>query len=591
MLYDEEGKAYIEPPLIPEEQNLLYIVKDYRRMYGEYWKLKEHNKKLGSTNTKIENYNYFVLKKNNLSGVIDKTGKTIIEPNYEEVKIPNPEKEIFICYNSEKTKILNAKGQELFTQFKNIEPIRLKNIASDLMYEKSVLKYSEDSKYGLINFEGKKVTNAIYDEIEGLPYKEGELLVKQTDKYGVINIKGNNLVDIKYDKIDVDGYYASDNGYKYAGYIVSNKTDEGYRSGYINVNGDIILKVEHNQISRITQIDDKENAYLIESKNGQFGLMKNDKEILKNEYQSISYDESNKLLVIEKSKKYGVASLEGKIIVPTEYNQIDITGVYLYAKNNQGTVIYNTNGTEANIDTNIAILNTSNEKYKIRINNENGTKYGVIGKDGKQIIEEKYNYIEYLYENYFIVSNENSKLGIIDDKDTIKVEIENDSLQKVQNTDIIQAVRANDKITKLFSRNMEKICEMGNAKVETKGDYISVSNENEKNFYNKEGKKVEKTEVYSSNTLFSEIKEGKWGFTDKNGNMIVEAKYDKVTEFNEYGFASVKKDGKWGSIDKEGKEVVEPTYTLNDNQEPFFIGSYYQVKYGFGEVYFTDNKN
>ena len=540
---------------------------------------------------KIENYNYFVLKKNNLSGVIDKTGKTIIEPNYEEVKIPNPEKEIFICYNSEKTKILNAKGQELFTQFKNIEPIRLKNIASDLMYEKSVLKYSEDSKYGLINFEGKKVTNAIYDEIEGLPYKEGELLVKQTDKYGVINIKGNNLVDIKYDKIDVDGYYASDNGYKYAGYIVSNKTDEGYRSGYINVNGDIILKVEHNQISRITQIDDKENAYLIESKNGQFGLMKNDKEILKNEYQSISYDESNKLLVIEKSKKYGVASLEGKIIVPTEYNQIDITGVYLYAKNNQGTVIYNTNGTEANIDTNIAILNTSNEKYKIRINNENGTKYGVIGKDGKQIIEEKYNYIEYLYENYFIVSNENSKLGIIDDKDTIKVEIENDSLQKVQNTDIIQAVRANDKITKLFSRNMEKICEMGNAKVETKGDYISVSNENEKNFYNKEGKKVEKTEVYSSNTLFSEIKEGKWGFTDKNGNMIVEAKYDKVTEFNEYGFASVKKDGKWGSIDKEGKEVVEPTYTLNDNQEPFFIGSYYQVKYGFGEVYFTDNKN
>ena len=156
---------------------------------ASYYFIKKNGRKYEVA--KIENYNYFVLKKNNLSGVIDKTGKTIIEPNYEEVKIPNPEKEIFICYNSEKTKILNAKGQELFTQFKNIEPIRLKNIASDLMYEKSVLKYSEDSKYGLINFEGKKVTNAIYDEIEGLPYKEGELLVKQTDKYGVINIKGN----------------------------------------------------------------------------------------------------------------------------------------------------------------------------------------------------------------------------------------------------------------------------------------------------------------------------------------------------------------------------------------------------------------
>ena len=51
---------------------------------------------------------------------------------------------------------------------------------------------------------------------------------------------------------------------------------------------------------------------------------------IKNEYQSISYDESNKLLVIEKTKKYGVASIEGNVIVPTEYNQIDITGVYLY---------------------------------------------------------------------------------------------------------------------------------------------------------------------------------------------------------------------------------------------------------------------
>ena len=27
---------------------------------------------------------------------------------------------------------------------------------------------------------------------------------------------------------------------------------------------------------------------------------------------------------------------------------------------------------------------------------------------------------------------------------------------------------------------------------------------------------------------------------DKDGNTVIEAKYDKVTEFNEYGFAAVK---------------------------------------------------
>lgn len=554
---------------------------------GVYFFIKKNGRKYEIS--KVENYNYFVLKQNNSSGVIDREGNTIIESKFDDIKIPNPEKGIFVCYNDDITKVLNEQGQEVYTSYKNIEPIRLKNIASDLMYEKSVLKYSENDKYGLINLEGNKISNAIYDEIEGLPYKEGELLVKQNEKYGVINIKGNKLVDIKYDKIDVDGYYTSENGYRYAGYIVSVKTPEGYRYGYININGDLILKEEYNQISRISQIEDNENAYLIEAKNGQFGLMKNDKEIIKNEYQSITYDESNKLLVIEKSKKYGVASLEGNIIVPTEYNQIDITGIYLYAKNSQGTVIYNTNGTEANIDNNIAILNTSNEKYKIRINNENGTKYGVIGKDGKQIIEEKYNYIEYLYDDYFIVSNHNSKLGVIDNKENIKIEIENDSLQKVQNTDIIQAVKSNEKLTKLYSKNMVKICEMQNAKVTFKDEYIVISNEIEQKFFNKDGQEVDKEEVYSSNTLFSKNNNGKWGFVDKNNNMIVEAKYDKVTEFNEYGFAAVSKNGKWGSIDKNGKEVVEPSYKINEDQEPSFIGKYYQVKYGFGEIYFTDN--
>ena len=58
MLYDEEGKAYIEPPLIPEEQNLLYIVKDYRRMYNEYWKMQNNIKRLQETNTMLAHRNF-----------------------------------------------------------------------------------------------------------------------------------------------------------------------------------------------------------------------------------------------------------------------------------------------------------------------------------------------------------------------------------------------------------------------------------------------------------------------------------------------------------------------------------------------------
>ena len=531
---------------------------------------------------KVNEYNYFLLKQNNLYGVIDKKGNTIIN----EIKIPNPEKAIFICYKGKDTKVLNAEKQDILTQYEKVEPIRLKNIASDLMYEKSVLKYYENGKYGLINFEGKKITKAIYNEIDSLPYKEGELIVKQDEKYGVINIKGTELVNIEYDQISVDGYYTEENQYKYAGYIVSNKTNEGYRYGYIDYNGEILEEIEYNELSRVTDVEDNENVYILCAKNGQYGITKNGKELIQNEYQSINFSKINNLFLIEKNKKYGITDLNGKIIVPVEYKQIDTLGIYLYANNEQGTTVYNSEGNEVNIDANIGILDTANDKYRIRINTEENAKYGVIGKDGKQIIEEKYNYIEYLYDNYFIVSNENSKLGIVDDKDNIKVEIINDSVQKIKDTNIIQTTIG--QTTQLFSKEMKKVCEMENAIIEENEDYIKIYNSEQTKYFNQDGKELKNTEVYKNNTLYAEENNGKWGFSDINGNMKIGYRYEKVTEFNEYGFAAVKLNGKWGAIDEQGKEVSNLVYEFKDDVIPSFIGKYYKVTYGFGEFYFTD---
>ena len=50
---------------------------------------------------KVNTYNYFVLKENKLSGVIDRQGNIIIPEEYDEIKIPNPEKALFVCYKAE----------------------------------------------------------------------------------------------------------------------------------------------------------------------------------------------------------------------------------------------------------------------------------------------------------------------------------------------------------------------------------------------------------------------------------------------------------------------------------------------------------
>lgn len=552
-----------------------------------YYFIKENGKKYEIA--KVNEYNYFVLKSGNTSGVIDKAGNLIIESNYDDIKIPNPEKDVFVCYKNGTTKILNSQKQEKLTDYQSVEPIQLKNITTNLMYEKTVLKYEKNGKYGLVSLEGKKITGPIYESIEGLPYKEGELLIKKDGKYGVINIKGNELIKNIYDQISVDGYFTTDNGYQYAGYIVSNTTEEGYRYGYINYKGKVVLKPEYNQLSRTIDIDDDENAYIIAAKNGQFGIMKNNEQLLPNEYQSIVYDEGNDIFTIEKSKKYGVTNKDGKILVPTEYKQIDVTGIYLYAQNEQGTTVYNKEGTQVNIDTSVAILNTNNEKYKIKITNKDGTKYGVIGKNGEEIIAQQYSYIEYLNDNYFIVSKNDSKLGVIDDKNNIKIDITNDSLQKIDGTELIETVTTKDNMIRLYSKDMSMVCEMEKANVETKENYIKISNQEDVKYFSKEGKELKNTEVFTNNVLFAKKVGDKWGFADKSGKMVVEAKYDFVTEFNEYGFAGVKSEDKWGSVNTKGEVVIEPTYKLND-LNPSFIKSYYQVKNGLGEIYYTNNK-
>lgn len=68
--------------------------------------------------------------------------------------------------------------------------------------------------------------------------------------------------------------------------------------------------------------------------------------------------------------------------------------------------------------------------------------------------------------------------------------------------------------------------------------------------------------------------DGKWGYKDKQGKVVVEAIYDIVGTINEYGFAGVKKDGKWGVIDESGKLIVEPSYELETYYFPKFVGKY-----------------
>ena len=127
---------------------------------------------------------------------------------------------------------------------------------------------------------------------------------------------------------------------------------------------------------------------------------------------------------------------------------------------------------------------------------------------------------------------------------------------------------------------------MKNSTVEDKNEYILLKNSESIIYVSKDGKILKNIDVLKNNKIFADSKDDKWGFKDVNGNVIVDFKYDLVTEINEFGFAGIKLGDKWGVINNNGDIIVEPFYILNSDN-PIFIGEYYQVIYGNGEIYYT----
>lgn len=222
-----------------------------------------------------------------------------------------------------------------------------------------------------------------------------------------------------------------------------------------------------------------------------------------------------------------------------------------------------------------------NKNYFISIDkNEN---FGIIDKDNNILIENKYTFIDYLLNDYFIAQDE-TYLGIIDINEDIIVKFNYDVLQKLENTNVIQGIKDNN--IELIDNNMNVIASMENAEIEIEKNYIKIYNSKDKKFFDFDGKELFNTPTMNNQNLVAKKQNSKWGFVDKNGNVKVEYIYDMVTDFNIYGYAGIKKDGKWGVINLEGNIILEPAYEIEENQ-PQFIGKYYRVDLGYGEIFYT----
>ena len=547
------------------------------------------NKKI--TQEEVTEYNYFITSIDGKSGVIDKTGKTIVEPQYDYVQIPNPSKPIFVClydYSADSkeytSKVLNGNNKEILTNYKNVQAIPNNNTSINNSYQTQILRYKENDKYGVVSINGKKITPAIYESIETLEYKDGILKVEKDGKYGLIDLNGEEIVKTEYNSIETDGYYYENSKYEKAGYIVNIRTDEGYRYGYINYKGRQTLDTMYTNIKRITEIKDDNVVYLITYNNGKAGILKNGQTLIENKYESIEFDGTNNILMLQQNAKQGVYDLEGNMILPIQYENITFAGKYINAYKDGKLLVFDVTGTLQSEDSYKSLITVANGKYSITMNRDN--KYGVIDSNKTNILENKYSYIEYAFDNYFIVSLD-EKTGIVDGNNNIIIPIEKDIVQNIRGTNTIQVINSSDNTSELYNKKMEKVSTQTDARIYIKDNYIEIASANNIEYFDFDGNKQEAKSIFSENKIFAQQKDGKWGYVDKNGNTVVEFKYEMATDINKYGFGAFKLDGKWGVIDQNGNVIKEATYDL-DQYNPQFIGQYYEVSNVYQILYYSN---
>lgn len=272
-------------------------------------------------------------------GAIDNNGNLVVNAMYDEiVAIPDPNKDIFVCtYDIDystgtySTKVINKVGNEVLTDYNNVQAIENSN-DNGIWYEKDILKFEKDGKYGLIDFNGKLILEAEYDSIYALDGIEKNIIIEKDGLKGLVNTSmGEVIIEPNYTDITT----LLKNSYE-SGYIV--QKDGKY--GVITADKKTVFEPIYDEIKNVTS-----DGYYAVVENGKLELV--DKTgIVKLDSGFDSIEEINgETITIISNGKYGALSVDGIEVVSSEYEDLKyIYGTYYIAKKDGNYGVISTTG-------------------------------------------------------------------------------------------------------------------------------------------------------------------------------------------------------------------------------------------------------
>ncbi len=444
---------------------------------------------------------------------------------------------------------------------------------------KSYFTVFKDNKWGVIDSDGEIVIDPAYEEMIIIPDSKKDVFVctydvnYETGEYKTKALNSQNSeIFTEYEQIETIQNSDVSNNLWYESNVLKVKKNGKY--GLINLDGKQILNTDYDEISAISGIENS----LKTKKDGKYGIVNTaGTTIIQNKYDDITNlgkDDKSGFIVKNEEGKFGVVSYYGTEILEAKYDGIEkISKNEMYVINEAKTQkLIKKDGT--------VVLQKGFDKIKaILSNKENGIifekdkKYGVMDLDGKATISAQYEDLVEATDGIFIAKKD-GKYGVIDLANKQKVEFKYLSASYNEKADIYILEDEKATATILNSKFETKLTGILNELNEEKG-YIKIRIDDEYKYYNFKFEEKETKDILTSNTLFLSKKDGKYGFVDKEGKVVVDYIYDDAKEQNSCGFAAVMKDGKWGSVDTKGNVVLEPKYNLDNYIEIDFIGKWH----------------
>lgn len=445
-----------------------------------------------------------------------------------------------------------------------------------------------NEKWGVIDEKGNIIIEPNFEEMITIPNRNKDIFIcmenvnyeENTYNVKVLNSK-NKEIFTGYDLVEAIENIDASNNMWYEDNVLKVKKGELY--GLIDFSGKEILEPKYQEINALKGTKNS----LIIKQNDKLGLSDNKGNvIIKPEYKeikSIQENYQNGYIVVNQDNKYGIIDFTSQVIVETGYEDIkQITGNHMYVVKQDGKWKLINSKKETLIENVNDVTQILEDKIIIKKDNQ----YGILLVSGEEKIKPQYEELSSIFNDYYL-AKKSGKYGIINSVNEQVLPFQYSKITYKKDADFVVAEKENVAMGEIYNNKFEKKLDGIVSDINAEKGYIRIYIENEYKYYNLSFEEKTSTEFLQNNNLLLSKKDGKYGYINRDGNLVIDYTYEDAQELNEYGYAAVKKDGKWGAIDKTGAVVVNCNYNLQENVMIDFIGKWH-LSVDLNSYYYTD---